>query len=528
MQREGDPDFQYVRDIAEGSYGRVCLFRRKDKSYCAGKIVYRDRFASAEPFEREYEGVCRFREIAGTSPMLLQIFHVRRKQGDDHFCYMMELADDARDGSRRGWEGYIAKTLRWEIQYTGQRLRLPPEECIARILLVAEGLALLHDGGLIHRDVKPANVIYVDGVPKLADIGLVARSRSKNDRVSATPAYEAPEGPVSTRSDIYSLGMMLYEMVTGRAPSQFPSLPDDIQRWSDRDRVLAIMKIVAKACEPDPRNRYDLVRRMRRDLESVSHGKHVSPSAGGAWFLRRIGVPVAAALLIFCAGGLFVSKLLKRGASDSEPPGNLAEVTTLEENAEAASIRDRGIQAAQDGDYTRAKSLLLNASQLGDTTAMVELGNLFYLGLGVVEDEKEAEKWYKQAADKGNPQGENNLEVLHNRWEEQKQMAQANESVAEVHDRAKGGDAEAQFKYAEMILNGEAGNQTIEDAAAWLQKAANQKHTKAMNDLGLWHLQGLGVPLNKKKALEWIRKAADAGLEEAKNNLEILDQMGVK
>lgn len=514
MQREGDPDFQYVRDIAEGSYGRVCLFRRKDKSYCAGKIVYRDRFASAEPYEREYEGVCRFREIAGTSPLLLQIIHVRRKHGDDHFCYMMELADDARDGSKRGWEGYVAKTLRWEIQYTGQRLRLPPEECIARILLVAEGLALLHDGGLIHRDVKPANIIYVDGVPKLADIGLVADSKSNGDKISATPAYEAPEGPVSKRSDIYSLGMMLYEMVTGRAPSQFPSLPDDIQRWPDRDQVLAIMKIVAKACEPDPRNRYDSVRRMRRDLESVSHGKHVRPSAGGAWFLRRIGVPVAAALLIFCAGGFFVSKLLKQRSFDSAVPGNLAEVMTPEENTEAASIRDRGIQAVQDGDYTRAKSLLLNASQLGDTTAMVELGNLYCLGLGIVEDEKEAEKWYKRAADKGDAQGEHNLEVLRN--------------LREVRNFAKAGDADAQLKYAVMIANGEAGNRTAEEAAEWLQKSANQKQAKAMNELGTWYLRGNGVPIDEKKAREWIRKAADTGLEDAKHNLQLLDEMGVK
>lgn len=531
MHPAGDPDFQYVRDIAEGSYGRVCLFRRQDKSYCAGKIVYRDRFASAEPYEREYEGVCKFREISGSSPLLLQIIHVRRKQSEDHFCYMMELADDAREGSRRSWEGYVAKTLRWELQCTGQRLRLPPEECIARILLVAEGLALLHDGGLIHRDVKPANVIYVDGVPKLADIGLVADSRSKNDRISATPAYEAPEGPVSKRSDIYSLGMMLYEMVTGRAPSQFPSLPVDIQRWADQNRVLGVMKIVAKACEPDPRNRYDSVPKMRRDLESASKGTQVRPSSGGSWFLFRIGVPIAAALIMFCAGGFFVSKLLKQHPSDASRPGDSERVTTPDANAEAVSIRNRGIQAAQDEDYARAKSLLLEASQLGDTTAMIGLGDLFYHGLGVAEDEKEAEKWYKQAADKGDAQGELKLELLHNLWEEQRQVAQTSlpqESVAEVRDRAKSGDADAQWKYFEMIINGEAGDQTAEDAAAWLQKAANLKQAKAMNELGRWYWHGLGVPLDKKKAREWIRKAADTGLEEAKFNLQLLDGIGVR
>src|SRR5262249_33244349 len=86
-------------------------------------------------------------------------------------------------------------------------------------------LAAAHRTGLVHRDVKPDNIIVgVDGTARLSDFGLVARGGAQDDRVAGTLLYSAPEQtgmlkrPVDGRSDLYALGVLLFESVTGLTP----------------------------------------------------------------------------------------------------------------------------------------------------------------------------------------------------------------------------------------------------------------------------------------------------------------------
>ena len=108
-----------------------------------------------------------------------------------------------------------------------RRGRLPCAEALLLTLALADALAHLHASGLVHRDIKPSNVVFVGGRPKLADIGLVARVAGA-DTLVGTLGYIPPEGPGSPAADIYSLGKVLYEMVTGRDRQDFPNLPDDL------------------------------------------------------------------------------------------------------------------------------------------------------------------------------------------------------------------------------------------------------------------------------------------------------------
>src|SRR6185436_19646240 len=86
---------------------------------------------------------------------------------------------------------YIPKTLKHELHTRG---RLPFEECVQIGLALTNALAHLHKSGLVHRDVKPSNIIFVNGVPKLADIGLVTSVDATRSFVG-TEGYLAPMDP---------------------------------------------------------------------------------------------------------------------------------------------------------------------------------------------------------------------------------------------------------------------------------------------------------------------------------------------
>jgi formylglycine-generating enzyme required for sulfatase activity len=279
-----EADYDYIREIDRGGYGYVYLFRRKkalegqEEAYCAGKFVYRHMFGppddgpSTEAYERAYHGLQNFQSLAGCSQDLLRILHVRQRHEEGYFCYMMELADDIKSGRQIDPSVYQPRTLKWELERDGSRQRLPAIQCVEIAISLARGLQVLHENGFTHRDVRPANIIFVNGVPKLADIDLLAGSDVT--RTSYIPQnYAAPEGSHSKRADIFSLGKTLYEICTGLRPESFPALPPDVRSWEDHKLVLKLNRVITKACARDLRKRYQSATEMRADLELLTPGQ---------------------------------------------------------------------------------------------------------------------------------------------------------------------------------------------------------------------------------------------------------------
>jgi serine/threonine-protein kinase len=113
--------------------------------------------------------------------------------------------------------------------------RLPPDEAVGLVVQACRGLAHAHDAGLVHRDVKPQNLLLRDdGVLKVADFGIARAAETtaltQVGTVLGTAAYLSPEQAlgeqVTPAADVYALGAVLYELLTGRTPYEFDSLAD--------------------------------------------------------------------------------------------------------------------------------------------------------------------------------------------------------------------------------------------------------------------------------------------------------------
>jgi len=172
--------------------------------------------------------------------------------------------------------------------------RLSPERSAEVAAQVAGALSFAHAAGLVHRDIKPGNIMLTpSGEVKVMDFGIAralsSESLTQTATVLGTASYLSPEqaqgSPVDARSDLYSLGVVLYEMLTGQPPfagdspvavaykhvREDPVLPTDLVPEVGEDLQAVVMKAMAK----NPANRYSSAEEMKQDLERVLHGEPV-------------------------------------------------------------------------------------------------------------------------------------------------------------------------------------------------------------------------------------------------------------
>ena len=179
--------------------------------------------------------------------------------------------------------------------YPGQTMkqkiaaRPPLDQAIGLVIQIAQGLAKAHSHGIIHRDIKPSNImVTADGVPKIIDFGLALASGATltiTASTKGTPVYMSPEQAlgedVDARTDLWALGVMLYEMVTGKLPfpgdsapailfevvHHEPVRPRDICAGTDPELERIVLKAIAKKRE----DRYSSAAEMVRDLSAFQN-----------------------------------------------------------------------------------------------------------------------------------------------------------------------------------------------------------------------------------------------------------------
>ncbi len=295
------PDHEILRKIGTGSYGEVWLARSVTGAYRAVKVVWREDFEDEQVFIREFDGILSYEPIARGIPGLVHILHIGQHGGDfPYYFYVMELADDAYTGNHTDPEAYVPRTLTSDMQQYGNRA-MPLDYVLEVGCQLSRALAGLHAQELTHRDIKPTNIIFINGRVKLADAGLVAQSNQRS--FVGTEGYIPPEGPGTPRADVYALSKVLYEMSTGMDRLNFPALPAELPEGTHHRRWIEFNKIICAAA--DPQIHSDTIvnaKHLSEKLEQLRDNTHARKRFSWVKFARRSAIAVLGSGFITAAG----------------------------------------------------------------------------------------------------------------------------------------------------------------------------------------------------------------------------------
>src|SRR6266850_1521809 len=250
-----------------------------------------------------------------------------------------------------------------------QTRKVTPEQALAIVPKICEALQYAHEQQIVHRDIKPENVLMDKyGRVKIADFGIAKildQSRPNGSLtgekgVIGTPHYMAPEqiekpATVDHRADIYSLGVVFYELLTGELPlGRFPAPSQKIQVDVRLD------EIVLHALEKEPKRRYQQAREFKTDLETVATSRAKGVDAvKSAWLLPRPRFALVMVTLMFALLGIAILlNFFRSNASSSvrQQEGATALVaeqspSVLDAGRQPVSSRAEGAQISSSHDY---------------------------------------------------------------------------------------------------------------------------------------------------------------------------------
>jgi eukaryotic-like serine/threonine-protein kinase len=258
------------RAIGRGGFGEVYYATSDSGKEVALKLILRN-------LDVERRGVLQCMNLK--CPNLLTIFDLKTSEGGDTFVVMEYVAGPS-----------LASVLK---QYPRG---LPMPEVRHWLKGLVEGVAYLHDHGIVHRDLKPANLFMEEGIVKIGDYGLAKlitpSQGTEHSESIGTCHYMAPEigsGKYHKPIDIYAMGVILYEMLTGRVPFDGETVNEVLMKHLTSRPDVSILQppyqsIVAKALAKDPNHRparvYDLL--PPEDAPRVPEVRIIGDGRGGA------------------------------------------------------------------------------------------------------------------------------------------------------------------------------------------------------------------------------------------------------
>lgn len=284
LSAPGFGDYELLEEIGRGGMGIVYKARQLSLNrLVALKMILKGALATPED-------LARFRTEAQAAahlehPNIVPVYNAGEHEGQAYF-------------SMRLVEGQTLSALL-------ARGPLRPHDAARYLAAISRAVQYAHEHGILHRDLKPSNILIdTKDEPHITDFGLAKRVSGETARsggtltgaIVGTPAYMAPEqvsnrrGTPSPSSDVYSLGVILYEMLTGRPPFQAPTPIDTLLLVLDQDPVPprlfnrgvdADLELICLKCiQKEPELRYASAGALAADLQAYLHGEPLSVHSG--------------------------------------------------------------------------------------------------------------------------------------------------------------------------------------------------------------------------------------------------------
>ncbi|MFT4547564.1 MAG: WD40 repeat protein [Pseudoalteromonas tetraodonis] len=311
-------DYEIYERIAMGGMGAIYRGRQRglDREV-AIKLIPEGRLAGSSD-------VARFRLEAGAAaeldhPNIVPIYDVGEEDGQHYFSMRLLRGGTLEDRAAEFGD---------------------PASAAALMFKIAKAVHFAHQGGILHRDLKPANILMTrEGEPMVGDFGLAKRigggatgaSLTQTGQLLGSPAYIAPEiaagkARASVGSDLYSLGVMLYQLLVGQVPfsgaTQLDVIRQAVESEPPRPRSIEanvprdLETICLKCLEKDPAHRYASAGEFAEDLENFICGKTINARPVGAaeralkWGRRKPALASLAAVILLAISGFFLLLLV--------------------------------------------------------------------------------------------------------------------------------------------------------------------------------------------------------------------------
>jgi TPR repeat protein len=515
--------YRLIRRIGTGGFGDVWLCEpqvmpgvRKALKWVPGAILPK--------LERELAALIQYQQVSQKlrQANLVPIEHINRTA--EGLFYVMPLADGlhATTPDDPAWRS--ASLLGLIESHRKAKTWFRSQEIIHLMMPVLDALQQLSDIGIVHRDVKPENILLINGLPFLADISLLGEDTIDMTH-RGTPGFVAPSWYLESggHPDQYSAAATLYCLLTGNSPDKmgrsafrWPPGGEQTLNPNERKEWLRLHRVVYRGTHDQNAERFRDFSAMGRELEA----QQCLPKDSRNKALLSLAVGIVLLVVSYFVwpqtpastaniGGSIPSSVGNAHSSSSEAPSANSQLVSMSDSVTAEIIFKEGMNAYTGAglvpDLVTASKCFDKAAKAGYAPAQVMRG-LINLDPEGAFDPTKALQWFQLAAEQGNAAGQYNMGCCFF-WGVGVQKNEK-EAVGWFLKAADQGFTVAEYAFGYYLLTDVSAESDARQGIPWLLKAAQKGLPEAMYLLGVLAETGDLIPRDENSALKW-QKAAD-------------------